>query len=472
MTTAVLEAKTTEFDVDEVEYLRHGDKPLLARVYKPRGAGPYPAMVECHGGAWCQSDRMTEKLRHQHMASHGIVSIALDFRSGNEDPYPASVQDINYAVRWTKLHARDLKTRPDLGCLYIHTTDYPMHTWPPEAAESKEHLARLDQLLGEAAAAAPDAAFLLTADHGMNYKSRCWDLAKVCARRGAPIRIAISVERDKYPKHHRGHGGVSWVYCNSVREVDRVARVLSGIEGVESVLTRSEAARLTSLISYPPDGQIPKLTPRGEELVPQFHSDDTSKVFDSPADFDAWDRCITRGLPSSMLPYNYNNGIQILQSPDYVVINLEMIHESRIVPIDGRPPLDPAIRQWLGESRGSWDGATLVVETTNFNGKVGMVIAGIPGGRRGDTPTTTGMKVTERFTRVSDGQIDYEMTVEDPEVLTDKWTVSYPMFSDPKYQFYEYACHEDNSAVRNFIVASRFDRGLAADGTPLKKKRP
>jgi acetyl esterase len=114
MTTAVLEAKATEFDVDEVEYLRHGDKPLLARIYKPRGAGPFPAMVECHGGAWCQSDRMTEKLRHQFMAAHGIVSIALDFRSGNEDPYPASVQDINYAVRWTKLHARELKTRPDL----------------------------------------------------------------------------------------------------------------------------------------------------------------------------------------------------------------------------------------------------------------------------------------------------------------------------------------------------------------------
>ena len=114
MTTAVLEAKTAEFDVDEVEYLRHGDKPLLARIYKPRGAGPFPAMVECHGGAWCLSDRMTEKLRHQFMASHGIVSIALDFRSGNEDPYPASVQDINYAVRWAKLHARELKTRPDL----------------------------------------------------------------------------------------------------------------------------------------------------------------------------------------------------------------------------------------------------------------------------------------------------------------------------------------------------------------------
>jgi acetyl esterase len=114
MRTAVLEGKTTQYDVEDVEYLRHGDKPLLARIFKPHGAGPFPAMVECHGGAWCMSDRTTEKLRHQYMASHGIVSIALDFRSGNEAPYPASVQDINYAVRWTKCHARELKTRADL----------------------------------------------------------------------------------------------------------------------------------------------------------------------------------------------------------------------------------------------------------------------------------------------------------------------------------------------------------------------
>jgi hypothetical protein len=100
-----------------------------------------------------------------------------------------------------------------------------------------------------------------------------------------------------------------------------------------------------------------------------------------------------------------------------------------------------------------------------------MVITGIPGGRRGDTPTTPNMKVTERFTRVSDDRIDYEMTIEDPEVLTDKWTVSYPMFLDPKYQFYEYACNEDNSAVRNFITASRFERGLTPDGRPRTKSR-
>ena len=114
MTTATLDVKTHEFDVEDIEYLRHGDKPLLARVFRPRGEGPFPALVECHGGAWCLSDRTTERLRHEAMATHGIVSIALDFRSGNEHPYPASVQDINYALRWTKLNARALKTRADL----------------------------------------------------------------------------------------------------------------------------------------------------------------------------------------------------------------------------------------------------------------------------------------------------------------------------------------------------------------------
>ena len=113
--TATLDARpqTQNFDVEEVEYLRHGSKPLIARIYTPKGAGPFPALVECHGGAWCQSDRMTERVRHEYMASHGVVSVALDFRSGNEDPYPASVQDINYAVRWVKANAAKLKTKPN-----------------------------------------------------------------------------------------------------------------------------------------------------------------------------------------------------------------------------------------------------------------------------------------------------------------------------------------------------------------------
>ena len=234
--------------------------------------------------------------------------------------------------------------------------------------------------------------------------------------------------------------------------------------------TRTEATRLTSLISYPPDGQVPALTPRGEELIPQFGSDDNRTVFDSPTeDFDPWDRCITRGLPSSMLPYNYNNGIQIIQAPGYVVINLEMIHESRIVPLDRPDPLNPAIRQWMGASRGHWEGPTLVVETTNFNGEVAQIIVGIPGAPRGVTPSTPNMKTTERFTRVADDRIDYEMTIEDPEVLTDKWTISYPMFLDPEYHFYEYACHEDNTAVRNFIETSRYERGLTPAAKPAEQ---
>jgi hypothetical protein len=232
--------------------------------------------------------------------------------------------------------------------------------------------------------------------------------------------------------------------------------------------TRSAATRLTSLISYPRDGRMPALTAHGKALVPLFRSDDTTTVLDSPEDFDAWDRCITRGLPSSMLPYNYNNGVQILQAPGYVVINHEMVHEARIVPVDGRAPLPGAITQWMGDSRGHWEGSTLVVETTNFNGRVHMLITGMPGKPPGDWPSSRNMKVTERFTRVNAKQIDYEMTVDDPDVLTDKWAVSYPMHLDPDYFWNEYACHEGNSAIRNLIGASRFERGLNPDGSARK----
>jgi acetyl esterase len=118
MTTATLDAPAN-YDVKDVEYLRHGDKPLLARIFTPHGPGPFPALVECQGGAWCMSDRFSEKLRHEYMASHDIVSIALDFRSGETDPYPASVQDINYAVRWAKANARELKTQPEPVSIHI-----------------------------------------------------------------------------------------------------------------------------------------------------------------------------------------------------------------------------------------------------------------------------------------------------------------------------------------------------------------
>ena len=223
----------------------------------------------------------------------------------------------------------------------------------------------------------------------------------------------------------------------------------------------NEAARLTSLIYEPEDGRFPELTERGKELAAKMSSSWSGKAFDKPTDFDTWDRCITRGLPSSMFPFNYNNGIEIMQAPGYVIVRLEMIHETRVIPVDGRPALDPAVKQWMGESRGHWEGDTLVVETTNFNGVPGMTNVGIPGSPRGDTPTTTNLKITERFTRTGENSMDYTMHVEDPEVLTQPWTAGYPMERDPTYQFFEYACNEDNTAVRNYITTSRYERAQA-----------
>ncbi|HYR84981.1 MAG TPA: hypothetical protein VE422_12945, partial [Terriglobia bacterium] len=185
-------------------------------------------------------------------------------------------------------------------------------------------------------------------------------------------------------------------------------------------------------------------------------------VFDSPEDFDSWDRCITRGLPVSMLPRNYNNGIRIMQSPGYVVIVLEMAHEARIIPTNGRPALDPSIKQWLGESRGRWEGNTLVVETTNFNGKPAMTNAGVPGSPPLN-PSTETMRFSERFTRTSDDTIEYKMTVVDPDVLsTGSWSAEFPWKLDNKYEMFEYACHEGNTAIRGYIETSRFERANKA----------
>ena len=114
MDAKTVDARTHEFDVHDVEYLRHGDKPFLAKVYKPRGAGSFPALVDLHGGAWCIADRNTDKVRHEFLASHGCVIVSLDFRMAKEGAYPKALADINYAIRWVKLHAKELKTRPDL----------------------------------------------------------------------------------------------------------------------------------------------------------------------------------------------------------------------------------------------------------------------------------------------------------------------------------------------------------------------
>jgi len=228
------------------------------------------------------------------------------------------------------------------------------------------------------------------------------------------------------------------------------------------------ALRQTSLIVDPPDGQFPELTDYGKQLQAgmkgSYHP--TQTVFDTIDDFSSWDRCITRGLPVSMLPRNYNNGIRIMQSPGYVVLIIEMAHEARIIPTMGQPPLESEVKQWLGESRGRWEGNTLVVETTNFGHgtSIGLTSAGVPGSPGPLQPFTDDMKLTERFTRVSDDSIEFEMTISDPAVLArGSYTVRYPMYLDNDYEMYEYACHEGNTTVRYYIETSRYERQQAGE---------
>jgi hypothetical protein len=225
----------------------------------------------------------------------------------------------------------------------------------------------------------------------------------------------------------------------------------------------SKVMKQTSLIIDPPNGQFPELTDYGKQLQAAMKSSykPGQTVFDAIEDFATWDRCITRGMPVSMEPRNYNNGIKIVQSPGYVVIYIEMAHEMRVIPTNIKQPLDPAIKQWLGEPRGHWEGNTLVVESKNFNGLTGQTSAGVPGSPGPLQPETTDFHVVERFTRTAPDTIEFRMTVSDPKVMKSDYTVSYPMYLDNKYEFYEYACHEGNTAVRNYIETSRFERGKA-----------
>lgn len=220
------------------------------------------------------------------------------------------------------------------------------------------------------------------------------------------------------------------------------------------------ALRLTSLLIDPMDGQLPEMTDAGKAMAARMGSSWSRTVFDSVDDFDSWDRCITRGLPVSMLPRNYNNGLRIIQSPGYVAIKLEMV-DTRVIPIDDRPPLDDEIKQWMGSSRGHWEGNTLVVETSNFNGGFSLTNPGVPGSPSKPTASSKRLRTIERFTRVDNDTIEYQITVDDPVTLTEPFTIAYPMRRDDGYQFFEYACHEDNTAVRNFIETSRYERAHA-----------
>jgi hypothetical protein len=228
----------------------------------------------------------------------------------------------------------------------------------------------------------------------------------------------------------------------------------AGDPGTYNAFWRDQGKALTrtSLIVDPPDGRVPPLTAdRTRRLEALRSARRGSGRADSWEDFSAWTRCITRGVIKIGSFYSSNH--QILQTPGYVVILQELIHEARVIALDGRPRLPEGIRQWMGDARGRWEGNTLVVETTNFTDKNPF---------RGSGES---LRLIERLTRTAADAIDYQFTIDDPTTFTRPWTVSMPMTRGSG--LFEYACHEGNYAMTNMLAGARAEEAAAEQA--LKK---
>jgi hypothetical protein len=198
----------------------------------------------------------------------------------------------------------------------------------------------------------------------------------------------------------------------------------------------------TSLVVDPPDGQIPSFTPEAETRRAERAAYRSDHPADSWTDRDNSDRCYSYGFPR--ISSGYNSYFQILQTPDHVVVLQELIHDARVIPLDQRPPVDEAIRQWHGDSRGRWEGDSLIVETANYSSTASLYGA------------SRHSRVTERFTRVGPDTVEYIVTYDDPETWTQPWTVMIPLKkSAPSDAVYEYACHEGNYAMEGILAGAR-----------------
>jgi len=217
-----------------------------------------------------------------------------------------------------------------------------------------------------------------------------------------------------------------------------------------------QPARANSLVIRPDNGRLPAMTPEGERFAAARRGQRRNPP-ESYTDFSIYNRCITRGLTGSIIPVIYGNGTEIMQVPGYVIIRNEMIHEARVIPLDGSPHADAGIRMWMGDSRGHFDGDALIIETTNFTDEMGI------GSNGGGQVHSANMKLTERLERVSDDTVRYEFTVDDPAFYTEPWTVRFDLYAKPGYKIYEYACHEGNYGLANMLSAARADEAAARD---------
>lgn len=223
---------------------------------------------------------------------------------------------------------------------------------------------------------------------------------------------------------------------------------------------RGQPQTQTALVVDPPDGRIPPMTAEGQRrtaAIPKtwYYDNNGGGPFAAPADLSAYDRCITRGVVGSMLPVGYNAGNEIVQAPGFVALRNEMIHETRIIPLDGRPRLPSHMRQYMGDSRGRWEGDTLVVDTTNVTAMTGV------GANGRALFHSDRLHLVEHFTRVDAETIRYELTIDDPVMWTRPWTMAFPLKREPDYGMFEYACHEGNYGLRNILSGSRADEAAA-----------
>jgi len=213
--------------------------------------------------------------------------------------------------------------------------------------------------------------------------------------------------------------------------------------------TKVVSTRQTSLVVEPANGRVPV-----KAWAEAKRDYDAAHIGDSWEYMSVWDRCITRGVPAGMFPAGYNNAYQIVQIPGYVVIFYEMIHNARIIPIDNSPHLPANIKLWDGDSRGHWEGNTLVVDVANYNNK-GWIATSAATGRIKGIPQTETTHVVERFTRTAPDTILYEASIQDDNVYEKPWKVQIPLTRDDHYQLLEYACQEGNQAVGNILRGAR-----------------
>jgi hypothetical protein len=222
----------------------------------------------------------------------------------------------------------------------------------------------------------------------------------------------------------------------------------------------------SSLVVEPADGRTPALTQTGRaRAATAGRSSFGPGPFDTFEDFSLYDRCITRGLSSGMGAVLYGNGIRIVQSPGAVSITYEMIHETRIIPLDGRPSAGDEVSQYTGHGVGRWDGDTLVVEGGGFTDRTSLTFGAVHSAK---------LRTTERIRRVDPQMIEYRVTVDDPETYTAPFTVRTMWTTQPNYEVYEYSCHEGNGAVGHGLSGERaYERQVAeavAAGQPVPKR--